>query len=159
KQAFADRIAQLVKDGHWDSTVSMARNALMTPMDKYMRLAGEIEARNVQARRNMNAEERLTSGPESTRDYPASQSILRERGRPVPQAFFQADTPLSFTKVPTMGTRALEPVHLRMEAPFIDRPNSSLVSFGELQRAIGAARTFAFMLRMEDAIYDSASWK
>lgn len=44
--------------------------------DAYKRSAGEIEARNVQARKTMTEEQRKFAGPEITRDVPAGDAIV-----------------------------------------------------------------------------------
>lgn len=46
----------------------------------YQRAAGEVEARNVQARLNMTREERHARPPWETEDVPAHEQIVRERG-------------------------------------------------------------------------------
>jgi hypothetical protein len=46
--------------------------------DWYMRLAGEVEARNVQARQGMTAAERRATPPWETQDTPDDMQILRE---------------------------------------------------------------------------------
>lgn len=45
---------------------------IAAPIEQYRRLAGEVEARNVQTRRNMTAAERRATSPESTEDLPRS---------------------------------------------------------------------------------------
>lgn len=47
--------------------------------DIYRRFAGETEARNVQTRMNMNAQERLQTPPWATEDVPRDQQIVRRR--------------------------------------------------------------------------------
>jgi len=47
------------------------------PTAAYRRLAGEVEARNVQARRNMTASERRATPPWATQDVPDSAQIVR----------------------------------------------------------------------------------
>jgi hypothetical protein len=48
-------------------------------VERYRRSAGEVEARNAQVRRNMNAEERRSQGPWFTQDVPDDQQIVRYR--------------------------------------------------------------------------------
>jgi hypothetical protein len=55
------------------------RNAELGGYEGYHRLAGETEARNVQARRNMTAEERRATPPWKTQDVPDEQQIVRFR--------------------------------------------------------------------------------
>jgi orotate phosphoribosyltransferase len=47
----------------------------------YMRLFGEIEARNTQARQNLTAEERRATSPQSTQDIPDSEAIVVYNGK------------------------------------------------------------------------------
>jgi len=48
--------------------------------DSYNRLAGEVEARNVQYRKNMTKEERISIPPWETQDVPYSEQILKALG-------------------------------------------------------------------------------
>lgn len=48
-----------------------------TPSELYKRLAGEVEARNVQTRQNMNALERRARAPWITQDVPDTQQLVR----------------------------------------------------------------------------------
>ena len=50
------------------------------PVSTYNRLAGEIEARNTEARREMTAAERLAASPEQTADIPADNAVIRWNG-------------------------------------------------------------------------------
>lgn len=50
------------------------------PTSTYNRLAGEIEARNTEARRTMTAAERRAASPEQTADVPREQAIVRWNG-------------------------------------------------------------------------------
>ena len=52
-----------------------------SPLEAYKRLYGEVEARNVQSRRDMSPEERAASFPRSTEDVPKDLQTLG-RGRP-----------------------------------------------------------------------------
>jgi hypothetical protein len=49
----------------------------LEPYEQYKRLAGEVEARNVQARMNMTPAERRAKAPWLTEDVPRSQQIVR----------------------------------------------------------------------------------
>lgn len=51
--------------------------AEMKPYEAYRRLAGEVEARNVQKRMNMDAAERRATPPWATEDVPRDQQIVR----------------------------------------------------------------------------------
>lgn len=48
-----------------------------TPYEAYRRLAGEVEARNVQARRDMTPDERRATPPWKTQEYPDELQIIR----------------------------------------------------------------------------------
>lgn len=50
------------------------------PVSTYNRMAGEIEARNTEARREMTAAERLSASPEQTADIPADLAVIRWNG-------------------------------------------------------------------------------
>ncbi len=49
--------------------------------NKYLRLAGEVESRNVEARAGMTDEQRRTTSPESTQDVPSSDVIVVFNGK------------------------------------------------------------------------------
>ena len=49
----------------------------VSPFDQYKRLAGETEARNVQARRDMTPDQRRATPPWETQDVPDEQQIVR----------------------------------------------------------------------------------
>ncbi|MCC4289098.1 LPD38 domain-containing protein [Vreelandella aquamarina] len=53
---------------------------------RYQRLAGEVEARNVQARQGMNADERRASPPAATADVPDGEALVVYNGREFDQA-------------------------------------------------------------------------
>lgn len=55
-------------------------NTHMSP-DDYKRLAGEVEARNVQTRMNMTPEERELSHPWMTEDVPAEKQVIKYRSK------------------------------------------------------------------------------
>ena len=54
--------------------------------DAYKRLAGEVEARNVQSRQNLTAEERRNQSPESTQDVANSDVIIVFNGKEMASA-------------------------------------------------------------------------
>lgn len=62
-------------DDHWQKQV----------FDTYRRAAGEVEARNVQKRAGMTADERRAQPPWTTQDVPDAQQILRENYGAPPQ--------------------------------------------------------------------------
>jgi len=51
-------------------------NKKRTPLDQYLRVAGEAEARATQKRRNMTTEERRAKFPEESYDYPIKELIF-----------------------------------------------------------------------------------
>jgi hypothetical protein len=51
------------------------------PVDSYRRLAGEVEARNVQTRQGMTEDERLATPPSATADVPDSDVIVMFNGK------------------------------------------------------------------------------
>lgn len=53
---------------------------IANPSATYQRLAGEIEARNVEARRDLTAEQRRDIAPEDTADIPAGRAVVRWNG-------------------------------------------------------------------------------
>src|SRR5215217_3809489 len=62
-----------------DQRVQMAEKVMRTignPTSTYKRLAGEVEARNTEARRTMTADERRAASPEQTADTPVDQAIV-----------------------------------------------------------------------------------
>lgn len=69
------------------------------PHELYMRLAGEIEARNVQARMNMTAEERAKNPFNETLEY---------RG--------EAITPITFSLSPTLRADIRRAAYNKMDA-------------------------------------------
>lgn len=72
-------LAQLATQAADDMGLNDLRRRLRearNPFDAYQRLAGEVEARNVQSRLRMSADERRASPPASTADVPAGQQIV-----------------------------------------------------------------------------------
>lgn len=63
-----------------------------TPYEVYRSLAGEVEARNVQARQHLTDEERKQSYPKHTQDIVTSEIIVLHNNRQVdvPSAFYQS---------------------------------------------------------------------
>lgn len=55
--------------------------AQIDPYDSYRRLAGEVEARNVEKRRDMNLRQLHENPPWMTEDVPAAEQIFRDGGR------------------------------------------------------------------------------
>ena len=48
----------------------------LTSREAYMRESGEVEARNVQSRKDMGAEERALNKPWETEQYPVEKQII-----------------------------------------------------------------------------------
>ncbi|WP_219096147.1 LPD23 domain-containing protein [Pseudomonas sp. UMAB-40] len=67
-----ERVKTWQEKGNWDSNVAWFRRSLMTPYDLYFHEAGEVEARNTQARLAMNTEERVRVYPGATTDVDAA---------------------------------------------------------------------------------------
>jgi hypothetical protein len=67
----------------FDKSIASYGNAVHdTPENAYKRLAGEVEARNVQTRKDMSIQERRASEPSTTEDVPRSQQIVRGSADP-----------------------------------------------------------------------------
>jgi hypothetical protein len=89
---FNDERAAAIRE--WDSAhpdkseeLAQARNgASSDPYEVYRRLAGEVEARNVQRRRLMNADERRATPPWQTQDVPDDMQFVLPQER-INQAF------------------------------------------------------------------------
>lgn len=66
------------EQGLWDSIRDLdTQMAQYNPQMQYQRLAGEVEARNVQARRDFTPEQRRATPPWQTQDVPDDAQILR----------------------------------------------------------------------------------
>lgn len=76
------------------------------PIGTYNRLAGEIEARNTEARREMTAEERRAASPEQTADTSADQAVVRWGETELVSAAVnaQASEPTTLNQQPTSQT-------------------------------------------------------
>ncbi|MCS8413224.1 hypothetical protein N0754_18140 [Pseudomonas aeruginosa] len=72
----ADRVPTIVQNGDWDRTVRYAIEALLHPHERYMRLAGEIEARSAAARMMLTEEQRRAILPSETEDRSSDQAII-----------------------------------------------------------------------------------
>lgn len=72
----AERVAGMVERGEWDRTVRYAIEAMLHPDERYMRLAGEIEARNAAARQTLTAEQRRGVLPSATEDRTPEHAII-----------------------------------------------------------------------------------
>jgi hypothetical protein len=65
---------------YFNKLARVAKSDLIPPSDKYERLAGEAEARNVQKRMNMTPEQRRATPPWQTLDVPEDELIYRKGG-------------------------------------------------------------------------------
>lgn len=77
--AYLQRMKEAGIYGDVDAVVralSAARGIEKVARDKYRSLAGEVEARNVDARRPLSAERRRELSPESTQDIPYDQQLV-----------------------------------------------------------------------------------
>lgn len=79
-----NRIASIVKEHGFaspDEALAFLKqqDEMRTPMSQYKRTAGEVEARNVQKRMNMTADQRKATPPWLTEDVPLDQQIVRFR--------------------------------------------------------------------------------
>jgi hypothetical protein len=63
-----ERVKTWQEQGNWQGNVVSFRRSLMTPYDLYFHEAGEVEARNTQARLTMSTEERSQAFPGTTTD-------------------------------------------------------------------------------------------
>uniref|UniRef100_UPI001C4A6587 ADP-ribosyltransferase-containing protein n=1 Tax=Pseudomonas aeruginosa TaxID=287 RepID=UPI001C4A6587 len=72
----ADRVATIVQNGDWERSVRYAIEALLHPHERYMRLAGEIEARSAAARMLLTEEQRRAILPSETEDRSSDQAII-----------------------------------------------------------------------------------
>lgn len=91
-----------------EAEMEALRKKAPSGIETYRRLAGEVEARNVQARRNMTPEERRAKAPWTTQDVPDERQFVR---------FGQSGPQMS---VPTTGnalTRAPKPARDRKPDP------------------------------------------
>lgn len=67
----------------------IADDPVLSRFEQYRRLAGEVEARNVEARVGMNAEQRKNTSPLSTEDYP-SDAVIVLNGRTLSMSTVEA---------------------------------------------------------------------
>jgi len=97
----ADHEVWSVAESLADDAQSALQNAIsLTDGEAYMRLSGEIEARNVEARRGMTAQERSSTSPEATRDRPAGQAIVVMNGTEIQNAPAPANSRTGQTNTP-----------------------------------------------------------
>ena len=77
-------------DSNWDYVVNIAKDKLLSPEEKYKRLAGEVESRNVQSRMNMTPEQRRETLLTETEDVAREDQIVMMDG--VEQAMSLSET-------------------------------------------------------------------
>lgn len=77
----------------WVINAAQSTGLGVTPAQAYQRLAGEVEARNVQTRQFMTDERRREQSPESTADVKASDVIVVFNGKEMHSAPPPANTP------------------------------------------------------------------
>ena len=75
--AFLHEIQHAAQDREAFSRGGTPKDASASAFDEYKKLAGEAEARNVQARMNMSMDERIALPPWLTQDVPTDQQIVR----------------------------------------------------------------------------------
>lgn len=77
----AARVQELVSQGLWEANVASWKRELLEPREAYIRLAGEVEARNTQTRRALNADQRRDTPPRQTADVADSDVIIAFGGK------------------------------------------------------------------------------
>lgn len=93
-------VREHVQNGTWDRNIRYFRRELLQPAGRYQKLAGEVEARNVQARQRMTAAERRATPPSQTADVADADVIVVFNGKemasaPVPANALSAPTSVS----------------------------------------------------------------
>jgi Large polyvalent protein associated domain 23/ADP-Ribosyltransferase in polyvalent proteins len=87
-----EKFKVLTKVADMDKSINFYdRGEFISPWDWYKRLAGEVEARNVQARQNLTQEQRKTTPPSSTQDVNDSDAIVIFNGKEMASAPANAD--------------------------------------------------------------------
>jgi hypothetical protein len=71
----------LAKSKSFDDIAAAQKNLRTDPVDKYERLAGEAEARNVQTRMDLTPQQRRDNPPWKTLDVPEDELIYRKSGK------------------------------------------------------------------------------
>lgn len=79
QEGFA-RGANLSEFTYQNSPLFQERRSWESPRDAYQRVAGEVEARNVQKRAHLDDQSRRYAGPWFTQDVPDAEQILRQNG-------------------------------------------------------------------------------
>lgn len=78
---YAPLVEELKKSGHYDTLYKVAKGEQLVNtydkklFDKYQSVAGEVESRNVEARRRMEEYQRKSTPPQSTEDHARSEQI------------------------------------------------------------------------------------
>ena len=73
-------------EGDLDYLIKQAKSRTLTPYEKYRRLAGEVESRTVQARLEMDEDERRSIPPSASQDTPDSEVIVTFNGKDMESA-------------------------------------------------------------------------
>ncbi|MBY0465136.1 MAG: hypothetical protein K2W33_09345, partial [Burkholderiales bacterium] len=79
--------------------------AARSAYEQYLRLAGEVEARNVEARRAMTDAQRLAASPASTQDVPGDEIIISVNGNAVQSLRVPADAKRNERQTDTQAFR------------------------------------------------------
>lgn len=69
-----------------DYLIKQAKNRILTPYEKYQRLAGEVESRNVESRLEMDEDERRSIPPSISQDTPDSDVVVTFNGKDMESA-------------------------------------------------------------------------
>jgi len=87
-------------------------HALSTPFDVYQSLAGEVEARNTQARQAMTPEERRNTSPKQTADVPVDKIIVRFGGLEIQAPMASIAERATFDQGATVNRGSFNPTNL-----------------------------------------------
>jgi transposase len=133
---------------HWRASLLEQLGTLLYERDQlertrgkilYLKLAGEVEARNVERRSRMRREERLAASPEMTEDVPRAEQIIR---KDVKGPQLAEDWEEALWEELTRRTHALEQARERAEQrPVVQRRARSEVEI-EADRLAQAFRDF-----------------
>lgn len=102
-----------------------------TPLESYLRLSGEVEARDVQSRMNLSPEQRATTLPYKSQGIPVKDQIVRFEGGTqanIPNGFIDADG--TYIDVDTHAEAALK----MLNNPSVKNKDEALIEL--MQRGI-----------------------
>jgi hypothetical protein len=115
----AQTVERLVESGLWEQNIKTWRRELLSPSEQYRRLAGEVEARNTQARQGMTDEQRRATAPSATQDVADSDVIVTFNGKEMHNAPMPANAQRESTAVtPANAPSALAKVQSAIEGMF-----------------------------------------